>query len=46
MIRANKEERIQANHQFTPEAVGMLFNYIIENLKVVYRIDNIFSLVD
>ncbi|WFC00799.1 class I SAM-dependent methyltransferase [Pediococcus pentosaceus] len=34
MIRANKEERIQANHQFTPEAIGMLFNYIIENLKV------------
>ncbi|KRN92918.1 class I SAM-dependent methyltransferase [Pediococcus stilesii] len=33
MIQANKEERIQANHQFTPESIGMLFNYIIENLK-------------
>jgi site-specific DNA-methyltransferase (adenine-specific) len=34
MIQANKEEQIQANHQFTPESIGMLFNYIIENLKV------------
>lgn len=34
MIQANRVERIQANHQFTPEAIGMLFNYIIENLPL------------
>ena len=33
LIQANKAEQIQANHQFTPETIGMLFNYIIDNLK-------------
>lgn len=43
MIQANKEERIQANHQFTPESIGMLFNYIIENLNILKQKVTIFD---
>ncbi|WP_353990190.1 class I SAM-dependent methyltransferase [Pediococcus argentinicus] len=34
LIKANKKERIQTNHQFTPDAIGILFTYLIEALPI------------
>lgn len=34
LIRATQEEKIQANHQFTPDAIGMVFNALIDGLDL------------
>lgn len=38
-IKASQTEQLQANHQFTPDAIGFLMLYLLENLTSKERLD-------
>ncbi|MGT2845938.1 class I SAM-dependent methyltransferase [Streptococcus massiliensis] len=39
LIKANQTEPLQANHQFTPDAIGFLLVFILEELTVDQELD-------
>ena len=38
-IKAGQTEQLQANHQFTPDAIGFILLFLIENLTDSHKID-------
>ncbi|KRL03983.1 class I SAM-dependent methyltransferase [Liquorilactobacillus oeni] len=44
LIEANHYDKIQANHQITPDSIGFLVAYLIERITVKRNIKNIFDI--